>query len=126
VSNPSIGNGTMHARYRLVGSDLMHIECAVLFGSTTSAGSGNWFFGLPGGFALTGYNASMTRYVVGNFWAFDSGNNIGSGQMSVSPGTTDRIDGYYPSGTAMSALSNTSEGWSTGDQFTFQATLAVA
>lgn len=50
TTNPSLGNGSFTgSRYRRPsGSDLVHFEIALLWGSTTSGGTGSfWQFGFP-------------------------------------------------------------------------------
>lgn len=45
-TNPSIGNGSLAGSYRLIGKTL-HGRIALTIGSTTTAGSGAYIFGLP-------------------------------------------------------------------------------
>ena len=46
VSNPSIGNGTIAGAYKVIGKTCF-VRVKLSFGSTTSAGSGAWWIGLP-------------------------------------------------------------------------------
>jgi hypothetical protein len=46
VSNPSIGNGSITGRYKLLGKT-MFVNIHFVMGTTTTFGSGNWRIGLP-------------------------------------------------------------------------------
>lgn len=52
VTNPAIGNGLITARFRRLGTSLM-VTGSVLFGSTTTYGSGEWRVTLPPSCATT-------------------------------------------------------------------------
>lgn len=44
---PSIGNGTLSGRYVLIGSQLLWLAIHFVYGSTSSAGTGNYSLSLP-------------------------------------------------------------------------------
>ena len=46
TTNPTIGNGTFTAAYMQAGK-LIHFRIRIVFGSTTTVGSGSYLFGLP-------------------------------------------------------------------------------
>lgn len=63
---PSIGNGTLTARYKALDANTYAYYLYLTFGSTTTAGSGTWTFTLP--FTpITGRNQLLAGYI------FDSG-----------------------------------------------------
>lgn len=46
TTNPTIGNGTLVGRYAVQGG-ICHFQIALVYGTTTTSGSGNWSFSLP-------------------------------------------------------------------------------
>ena len=44
--DPTLGNGSLQGRYRRLG-DHVDFEIVLQFGTTTTAGTGAWFFGVP-------------------------------------------------------------------------------
>lgn len=66
-TNPSIGNGTMFARYRIMGKTLMW-RLTMIMGSTTTFGSGTWQWSLPSGAAVpsTSGGNGIGRYTADN------------------------------------------------------------
>jgi hypothetical protein len=46
-SAPAIGNGTLSGRYVLIGSQLLWIAIRFVYGSTSTAGTGNYRFSIP-------------------------------------------------------------------------------
>lgn len=55
TTSPSIGNGTLTGKFLEMGGSL-HVQGYLLAGTTTSAGSGQWTFGLPPGASMTNLN----------------------------------------------------------------------
>lgn len=47
VTNPTLGNGTLVGRYRLIDAKACLVRISFTFGSTSTAGSGSWRFALP-------------------------------------------------------------------------------
>lgn len=68
---PAIGNGTLAGRYRRTsGSDLVIVEWLWTAGSTTTFGTGTWFFSLP---AAAQVSATAAARAVGCAYLLDSG-----------------------------------------------------
>jgi len=57
TTNPTIGNGTLVGEYKVISKDTIHLAITMLWGSTSTGGSGEWRFGLPQG--LTGLFAKQ-------------------------------------------------------------------
>jgi len=80
TTNPSIGNGTLAGRYTQIGKSVIY-SIALVMGSTTTYGSGNWWFSLPKLVA----NSSV-RYI-GQWRAYDASTGASySGVTSLSSG----------------------------------------
>jgi hypothetical protein len=60
VSNPSIGNGTLAGKYRRVGGN-HEVAITVILGTTTTIGSGNYFFSTPSSIDTTKLASSDVR-----------------------------------------------------------------
>ncbi|MBI0293283.1 hypothetical protein JBE04_01910 [Streptomyces sp. PRKS01-29] len=87
TSNPSIGNGTLQGRYWRHGSNITGI-INLTIGSTTSLGSGNYFWGLPTDAAgLIGVCPAQIL-TSSQRWA---------GQCIIAPSDTNRLGVYMPS-----------------------------
>lgn len=69
----AIGNGTLSGAFRRQGSTL-HATGQIVFGSTTTPGTGNWTVGLPTGMTSAGRRQS------GSGWA----DNFGTGTYALS------------------------------------------
>lgn len=103
--NPDIGNGTLNARYIQFGK-LVWIDLHIVFGSTTSAGTGSWSFSLP----VTAANAngqSMSCVL------FDSGTNYRTGvgflsSTTILRGMIDSASDYVGAGVPIT--------WASGDE----------
>lgn len=68
TTNPDIGNGTLTGAFRLDGKTL-HLRIELTMGSTTTFGSGNWRFGLPGSDVAQGHQAlSAVAFDATNFY----------------------------------------------------------
>lgn len=109
TTNPTIGNGQIQGRYKLVGK-LAHFAIECLFGSTTTAGSGAYNFGLP--MAAAG---SVSRIITGQ-----AVNSAGRADLTcvVTPATS-VVTPFAPSSTTPPANQLTSAGmfgsaWSSG------------
>lgn len=67
TTNPTIGNGTLTGRYRLIGGDLMYVTISLVVGSTTTVGVGAYSFSFPAGFKsrdVTNFNQTLGGYLV--------------------------------------------------------------
>lgn len=65
---PSIGNGTSAMRYMQIGK-LVLVNYYLTFGTTTSGGSGTWYFAFP----VSADTSGSFRVLAGNAAAVDSG-----------------------------------------------------
>ena len=114
-SNPSLGNGTLQARYARLG-DLVLVWLLVTMGSTTTYGTGVWEFTLPVSMGGAG------RFVVGVAQALDAGV---ADYVGVCRGddTTDKLRVIFSSGA--SAGPTAPHTWGSGDSlaltFAYQA-----
>lgn len=67
---PAIGNGTLAGRYRrAANSDLVEVEIRLTFGTTTTAGTGLYNWGLP----VNAAAAAVTQIEVGSCQVTDAG-----------------------------------------------------
>lgn len=72
--NPAIGNGAISGRYKKDGEDL-EIDIYLIYGSTSTAGTGTWQFGLPTGLSaniLALASAGLTDTPVGQALIVDA------------------------------------------------------
>ena len=93
TTNPAIGNGTLKGRYCKVGK-MVTFSISLMFGSTTTAGLGDWAFSLP-----AGSNTSSIRYIgVCTYWDASPAGG-GSGATMLQEGDTQLnrfyVGGYY-------------------------------
>jgi hypothetical protein len=65
TTQPALNNGQLIGRYRRIGDDEWEYRIDLQFGSTTSAGSGDWFFLLPPGHVIdtAKYTGSAQTYL---------------------------------------------------------------
>lgn len=121
-SSPSIGNGTIEGRYVQHG-DIVHAQIELTIGSTTTLGSGTWFFTLPVT-ALTGASKRL-----GTALCVDSGSGFIAGICKPRSTTTigaiivdpTDSDAYTPEAHASYPIS-----WATGDQLNMSITYEAA
>lgn len=114
TTNPAIGNGTLTGAYVQFGKTV-HFRFKLLFGSTTTSGSGAWVFGLPVaaidgsnyGVNLAGYaeDAGTAGYnIAGGRTVWDAGillhvGTTGNGYSGTSPFTFGTSDFLSVTGT---------------------------
>ena len=107
-TNPAIGNGTLIGRYTQIGKTVMgsiYLKC----GSTTTYGSGAWFFRLPKTVANSG-----TPYL-GTFTILDIGYTFYSGAVNIFPGTV--ISNFVRDNDGNGILSSTTpHTWAVNDE----------
>lgn len=83
-AQPGIGNGTLTARYSMVGPKAMAFRITILFGSTSAGGTGNWSLTLPFNSAAAGEQAVECRgFAAGVVWGGTA--SITAGQNGVRP-----------------------------------------
>lgn len=120
TTNPGLGNGTLNTRYQLVGKTC-HLNIHLIFGSTTTLGSGAYSIGIPftssgamgfqeiGGQGFTGGGRSLLSGLIGSsstaLTIWGHGNTATSVIASVgnsglfgtawAAGDTVRLTGFY-------------------------------
>jgi hypothetical protein len=115
TTNPTLGNGTLSARYMQAGK-LVHFSIEVLFGSATTAGDGAYQLQLP-------VAAAATNYPVGHVAARTSAGTRYGGL--VWPQTTTMLRGLMF--TTDSLLSHAVPvAWTSGDRFNITGTYEAA
>lgn len=114
--DPAIGNGTLTGWKRLRDGyiDLhIYLKC----GSTTTYGTGNWYFEIPDGYSL-GIDpgaSGQERFAVGLAYIFDSGTTLRSGVAVIDVDQPTRIR-FMSSGTASNFFSSAApQTWTTND-----------
>ena len=86
TSNPAIGNGTLTGRYLLMGKTV-YVRIYLQYGSTSTAGSGNWKWALPFNNAT-----NITKHlVVGTSAILDSGTAYYRGWVVISSDYQNRV-----------------------------------
>lgn len=100
VSNPSIGDGNLTGYWKRIG-DTLFSRGYIAVGSTTSAGSGDYSFGLPSGLTIdttkltTGSDINTT---LGEMTFHDTGVNIHVGRVAYATTTTVKLYRHSVSG----------------------------
>jgi hypothetical protein len=122
TTDPVVGNGTLLGYYSLVGKTCtVHID--LITGSTTTYGSGNWFFALP--FAAVAGHGSR----VGTAMTLGTGVGRYAGQCVVSPTATTTAP-FFPDPAGdlqlFSARSDTPYAWTTNQQMRVDVTYEIA
>jgi len=110
-SNPSIGNGTLTGRYKIIGKTCF-ITVDITMGSTTTYGSGAWYIGLPQQAASSaGILLSVTLLDSGTAWY----NALLNGARAA---FTDKAEIQYHSGVNLtdSVSSSTPFTWANSDR----------
>lgn len=105
----ALGNGTLTGQYRTVTSDLIIVRGRLIWGSTTTAGTGFWRITVPVAASTDSINMS-----VGNAWFLDTGSQVRNGNCHFID--ADEIGLDSPTGSAGSGVPQT---WSTGDEWRF-------
>lgn len=107
TDNPAIGDGTLSGRYMKVGK-MVHVWVRMLAGSTTTFGTGAWFFSLP--FAPATFGTQ-----VGSIRVLDSGTAFRTGVAQTLSDGTARVQATIDSDTA-SIDSGRPMTWASGDE----------
>lgn len=113
ISNPTLGNGTLEGRYRLLGTKRIQFQILLTYGSTSATGTGFWIWNLPFNadtdsvkFALgtshmddvsTQGRPGGTRFNSASQIIMDNSTGVVSGASPVAAGTGDkyRLDITY-------------------------------
>lgn len=119
AGNPALGNGTMNAKYRRIGKTIDGV-IALTMGSTTTFGSGQWRFSLPGGATVrTGHEYTCA------VWMFDasaSNRYVGAGRIA---GTLLELHNAALGATQGSVTSAAPFTWATSDLLSVSFTVEV-
>ena len=108
LGNVTEGNGTGSMKYKLVGNKVL-VNGVFTWGSTTSA-SGTIQFTLP----FTANN-SITRQLVGSFYALDTGTRHYSGISSSGGTSATFVEAFIETGGAQQIANTYPITWATGD-----------
>jgi hypothetical protein len=106
--NPSLGNGTLTGRFRRKGKHV-RVDINLTMGSTTTYGTGAWFFELP-----SGLNQNVKARALGVARAVDTGTASHTGVSTISAGAAPKIY-TISSGAAAFWQSNTPHTWASTD-----------
>lgn len=124
VSDPVLGNGSALGRYRLQGKTL-DVVIDILIGSTTTFGSGTFYFTLPA--SLTAYLSAGRPFVLNGSVAYSlAGGSLLPGIVEVLNGDATKlvVKGVASSAsTALNALSSTTGAWGTNGAIRFAVRL---
>lgn len=112
--NPSIGNGSLSGSMDVV-DGMAFLTVSMDAGSTTSFGSGEWYFGLP-------YEAKSVA--VGSLWILDAGNVYHAGIVKIEAGT--KTAQLFINGLGVALSSNSPMVWAAGDKLKFSIAYPVA
>jgi hypothetical protein len=109
---PSIGNGSITGKYMVNGKRITG-EIYLTIGSTTTFGSGNWFFSLP-----SPYTPANSQ--IASSYVYDSSSTIPYVIQGAVTASSTNMRGWLPSGTgSISIVSPTVPiTWATGDTMT--------
>ena len=120
TSNPTLDNGTLTGRYILRGN-LCLMSVALVWGSGTSGGSGNWAFSLP-------FTAANNHAWFGPCTLRDAGTNSYPRIVQIlAAGTTAVTFIQLDSGTNVSTITATAPfTWATADSVSFNVEYEIA
>jgi len=123
-TQPTLGNGTIQGKYKQRGK-IVIAQYYLKLGSTSTAGTGNYYFGLPVNAAYNGLWTIGTGYIVdnsaGGFYQIIIDNNDLVSAASV---RLFRTDGFYSILTTVTQ--NQPMAWAVDDYITFQITYEAA
>ena len=109
-SNPTIGNGTMAGRYTRIGG-LVIAQMQLLMGSTTTYGSGAWYWSLP----VQASPSQPVSRAIGVGWTYDAGVLTSMCEAWLAPaGSTSKVAMYAAAGASL-MRSTVPFTWVTGD-----------
>jgi len=119
TTNPSLGNGTLTCRVTRRGRKLK-VDIALTMGSTTTFGTGPWYFELPAPFSTWVATASVT----GALRIFDSGTAWLLGSCAVSGGA--RRIYMFPTNGAAGVQSTIPITWASSDSLTLSVEYEIS
>ena len=118
TTNPSIGNGILNGRYVQIGKTVMG-TIEMIVGSTTTYGSGGWYFSLPKAVAS---NAFLT----GNWVAIDASPLKFYAGLLRAYGNEDKISQFIRDAGLYWLADITPHTWADGDSLRISFTYEVA
>lgn len=113
VSNPVLNNGSMSARFSREGKKIF-FEVDLTMGSTTTYGSGVWFFSLP----RTDLGVSPVT-VTGPFWIQTAVGTATLGMVRIEPGLSKASLFFVNAGSAAQVRNNSPYSWAAQDNIRF-------
>lgn len=108
----SAGNATIAGEYKIIG-DWCFFRTAITYGSTTTAGTGNWTVSLP----VLGSSSLNNRWPLGNWHAFDTSASQLYVGVVLSDTTLFKAVAYTPGSPAVPVGVGAPITWATGDTF---------
>ena len=118
TTNPAIGNGTLIGRYTQIGKTVMG-TISLVMGSTTTYGSGGWYFSLPKAVAS---NAFLT----GNWVVVDASPLKFYAGLLRAYGNEDKISQFIRDAGLYWLAGITPHTWANGDSLRISFTYEVA
>lgn len=116
-SNPTLGNGTLNGTYLQAGK-LVMFRISLLFGSTTTVGSGNYTFTAPTAARYVTYQPAGTAQLL------DSSVPATRPQLAAFNGSATQLILQDTAGTPVTH--NTPYAWATGDRIIISGTYEAA
>lgn len=119
--NPSIGNGSITGNYAIIGKTCF-VRVRVAMGTTTTYGSGAWYFSLP-------VTAASPYGVIMPATMLDNGNNWYSGLVNggrLGDTTKSEIQWQNTSGVSVGLTSTIPFTWGSSDELEFNGSYEIA
>lgn len=118
TTNPTLGNGTLTGRYRMLAVDSMQIEVRFVRGSTGTNGSGRYQISMP-----SGYTAAAEQWLCGGI--DDSGTRAYIVHARIASGTS-IFNFWHTESTGVGWIDHSAPvTWATGDYIAFNGILRV-
>lgn len=119
--NPAIGNGTLSGAYLQVGKTL-HVRYWMKAGSTTTFGTGTWYFTVPNSLTVsTSYTQILTAYLLDAATL----HYTATARIGSTTGFNSKFD-IVISGTANAVAPTQPFTWTTSDELVIEGTIEVA
>lgn len=117
TTNPSIGDSTLSGRYKMLDSETAIIRIDLIWGSTTSGGSGAWRLSLP--WSVPGFRRPLAAYIL------DSGTDhkLATAICPSPTGGGDTLEVVPEAGLLVDA--STPMTWANGDRLSIQGVTEV-
>lgn len=123
-TSPALGNGTLIGRYKKIGRTA-HVMMRLVFGSTTTSGSGAWSFGgFPAALDRNNSDMIMSALGIGDVSLLPY---VGIAQLSVSGGTSIQRIGMSTSAGSLGSIGGAHPfTWDSGDVLTVSGTFETS